>query len=74
MNKKYPWKQAILTGLIVSVFAIGSFTVADHFNRQLGWGVHTVTIRGLTGLLTLVILAIGIYTGMRSIKLANGKN
>lgn len=71
MNKKYPWKQAIITGLIVGVFAIGAFTVADHLNKHFKWGVNTSTIRGLTGLLTLVILGIGIYTGMESIKRSN---
>jgi hypothetical protein len=72
MNKKYPWKQAIITGLLVGVFAIGSFTIADSLNKHWGWGVNTMTIRGLTGLLTLIILGIGIYTGMQSIKRSNG--
>ncbi|MBB6126914.1 DUF4199 domain-containing protein [Mucilaginibacter lappiensis] len=68
MNNKYPWKQAIITGLIVGIFAIGSFTVADSLNKHFAWGVNTTTIRGLSGLLTLIILGVGIYTGMRSIK------
>ena len=71
MNKKYPWKQAIITGLIVGIFAIGSFTVANHLNKHFGLGVNATTIRGLTGLLTLVILGIGIYIGMGSIKRSN---
>jgi predicted Co/Zn/Cd cation transporter (cation efflux family) len=32
-----------------------------------------MTIRGLTGLLSLIILGIGIYTGMRSIKSSNSQ-
>ncbi|MDN5286384.1 MAG: hypothetical protein JWR38_2658 [Mucilaginibacter sp.] len=72
MNNKYPWKQAIITGLIVGVFAIGSFTIADSLNKHFAWGINTITIRGLTGLLTLVILAIGIYSGMQSIKRSSG--
>jgi len=72
MNKKHPWKQAIITGLIVGIFAIGSFTLFDNLNKHFAWGIHSSTIRGLTGLLTLVILAIGIYTGMQSIKRTNG--
>ena len=68
MNNKYLWKQAIITGLIVGIFAIGSFTITDNLNKHFVWGVNTTTIRGLTGLLTLVILGIGIYTGMRSVK------
>ncbi|MBB6108772.1 Protein of unknown function [Mucilaginibacter lappiensis] len=71
MNNKYPWKQAIITGLIVSIFAIGSFTVADSLNKHFAWGVNTTTIRGLTGLLALIILGIGIYTGMQSVKRSN---
>jgi hypothetical protein len=72
MNKKYPSKQAVITGLIVGVFAIASFTFFDSLNKHFGWGVNTTTIRGLTGLLTLVILGIGIYTGMQNIKRSNG--
>ena len=71
MNKKYPWKQAIVTALIISVFAIGSFKLADSLNRQLNWHIQTNTIRGLTGLLSLIILGVGIYSGMRSIEKAN---
>jgi hypothetical protein len=37
----------------------------------LAWGIHITTVRGLTGLPTLIILGIGIYTGMRSIKGSN---
>lgn len=71
MNKKYPWKQALITGLITGIFAIGSFAITDSLNKKLGWGMQTATLRGLTGLLTLVILGIGIYTGMRRIKKSN---
>jgi hypothetical protein len=71
MNKKYPWKQAVITGLIVGAFAIGSFAIANSLNKQFAWGIQATTIRGLTGLLSLVILSIGIYTGMRSIKMSN---
>jgi hypothetical protein len=71
MNNKYPWKQAIITGLIAGVFAIATFTIADKLNHHFDWGIHATTIRGLTGLLGLVIPGIGIYTGMRSIKRQN---
>jgi len=72
MKKRYPWSRAIVTGLITGVFAIGSFTLFDSLNKHFGWGVNTTTIRGLTGLLTLVILGTGIYTAMQSIKRSNG--
>lgn len=74
MNNKYPWKQAIITGLAVSVSAIVVFSVADALNHHFNWGYNPVTLRGLTGLLTIVILAIGIYTGMAAIKRTNGGN
>lgn len=72
MNKKYPWKHAIITGLIVGIFAIGSFAIVDYLNKHFGWGINTMTIRGLTGLLTLIILGIGIYSGIQNIKRNNG--
>jgi len=68
---KYPWKQAILTGVIVGLFAIFAFTFADALNKKFAWGVNPSTIRGLTGLLTPIILGTGIYTGMQNIKRHN---
>jgi len=68
MNKKYPWKQAIITGITVGVVAIVTFSLS----KQAHLNINASTLRGLTGLLTLVILGIGIYVGMRSIKTANG--
>jgi hypothetical protein len=71
MKNQYPWKQAIVTGLIVSVFSVASFSLIDALNQHFAWGIHTTIIRGLTGLLTLVILGIGIYTGMTNIRRSN---
>jgi len=71
MKNKYPWKQAIITGLIIAIFAIASFNIAGNLNQHFAWAIHTTTIRGLTGLLTLVILGIGIYTGMANFKKSN---
>jgi len=68
MNKKYPWKQAIITGIIVGVVAVIAFSLS----KQAHLNVSAATLRGLTGLLTLVILGVGIYVGMHSIKAANG--
>ena len=67
MNKKYPWKQALLTGIIVGMVAVISFTVS----KQAHLNISATTLRGLTGLLTLVILGIGIYVGMQRIKTVN---
>lgn len=71
MNYKYPWKQAIITGVIVGIFGIAFFSIADNLNKHFAWAIHVTTIRGLTGLLTLVILGIGIYTGMVNLKTRN---
>ncbi len=72
MNKLYPWKQAVITGIVVSISAIVIFSIADGVNRHQHWNINPITLRGLTGLLSIVILAIGIYTGMKSVKRNNG--
>ncbi len=45
--------------------------MADALNHHLKLGYNPVTLRGLTGLLTIIILAIGVYTGMISVKRHN---
>ncbi len=71
MNKVYPLKQAIVTGIVSAVFAIGVFSIADSLNQSENWNINPATIRGVIGLLTLIILGIGIYMGMQSVKRAN---
>lgn len=71
MNKTYPFKQAVITGIVSAIFATGVFAIADSLNQHNGWNVNPATIRGLIGLLTLIILGIGIYAGMQNIKKAN---
>jgi len=71
MNKKFPFKTAVVTGIISAVFAIGSFILLDSLNNKQNWGVQPATLRGIIGLLTLVILGVGIFSGMKSIKRAN---
>ena len=70
MNRKYPWKL-VITGVIVGLFSVGSFAITKSLNRHFDWGVQTATMRWSTGLLTLVRLGIGIYTGMCSVKKNN---
>jgi hypothetical protein len=72
MNKIYPPKHALLTGIASAIFATGAFSVFEGLNRTLAWGINPSTLRGLIGLLTIFVLGIGIYTGMRSIKKING--
>jgi len=71
MNKTYPFKQAVITGVVSAIFATGAFAIVDSLNQHNGWNINPANIRGLIGLLTLIILSIGIYAGMQSVKLAN---
>ena len=71
MNKIYPSKQAILTGLISGLFAVIVFAAISSLNDHAHWGMNPVSLRGIIGLFTLIILGIGIYTGMQSIKRSN---
>lgn len=73
MNKINLWKHAAITGLLTGTFAVVVFSLADNLNRSNNWNYNPVTLRGLTGLLTIVILAIGIYTGMAKVKRDNGR-
>jgi hypothetical protein len=72
MNKIYPRKQAILTGLISGLFSVIAFAVISSLNDNAHWGLNPVSLRGIIGLFTLIILGIGIYSGMQSIKRSNG--
>ena len=71
MTKVYPFKQALITAVISAIFATCAFSVFNVLKQQLNWQITPATIRGITGLLTLVILAIGIYSGMSAVKRAN---
>lgn len=72
MTKRYPLKQAMVTGIISAVFATFSFSIANGLREHFDWPVNPATIRWAIGLLTLIILGIGIYVAMQSIKKANG--
>ncbi len=71
MNNKYPLKQAVITGAMSAIFALGAFSIAEILNHSMGWGLMPTSVRGITGLLTLIILGIGIYTAMRAVKHKN---
>ena len=62
------YKYALVTGTVVGLFAIGFFSVVNHFNTTNNWGFPPDNIRGIGGLLTILILGIGIYSTMRSLK------
>jgi len=71
MTKIYPRKQAIITGLVSGIFAVSAFSFFTGFGDGPGKHINPVTIRWLTGLFSLLILAIGVYSGIQNIKRSN---
>jgi hypothetical protein len=71
MNNKYPWTQAMSTGLVIGVFVLSFFSFFNFLNGYFAWGISPMIIRGLSGLVTLIILGVGIYMGMQAIKKQN---
>lgn len=67
-------KYGLLTGIIVSIFATGFFSLVDGLNSSYSWGMQSSSIRGITGLLTLLILGTGIYIAMQAVKKAQNNN
>jgi len=61
-------KYGIITGCIIGLFAMTFFSIFDWINTKLGWGMRPSGIRGIAGLLTILILTIGIYIGLRAVK------
>jgi hypothetical protein len=67
------YKSGIITGIAVGVFAISAFSFFNWLNIKNGWGIHPATVRGISGVLTILIQAIGIYFSMAGTKkLLNG--
>lgn len=61
-------KHGLITGTIVGIFAIASFSIVNSLNTSYGWGMQPAHIRGVCGLLTILILATGIYLAMQAVK------
>lgn len=68
MKTKLPWTPAIITGFTVPIFATAFFAIIEGLNHNKGWGINPMNIRGVAGLITLVILGIGVYSGMQQVK------
>lgn len=67
-------KCGIITGIAVGLFVITCFSIFNWLNSQLNWGMQPATIRGLSGLLTIVIQGTGIFLSMKGTKAAqNGQ-
>jgi len=65
-------KFGLVTGLISSVFLFGFFSLVVWLNEKNGWGMQAENIRGIGGLLSIPIQAIGIYMAMQNTKKLTG--
>ena len=64
-------KIAAITGVISSTFLFGFFSLGVWLNTTYGWGMQVSSIRGVGGLLSIPIQAIGIYIAMQDVKRIN---
>jgi hypothetical protein len=74
MKNRLPIREGILTGLISSIFAQVVFTILDKLRSTFSWQIDPGILDGVTGLLTLLILATGIYAAMHARKRTAGGN
>jgi len=65
-------KFGLITGAISVVWLFGSFTLFTWLSGKYGWDIQVSTIRGIGGLLSIPIQAIGIYMAMQNIKQISG--
>ena len=65
-------KFGLITGIVSSVFLFGFFSLLVWLNNKNGWGIQVSTIRGVGGLLSIPIQAIGIYLAMQNVKKLSG--
>ena len=65
-------KTGLITGLISSIFLFGFFSLMVWLNARSQWGIQASTIRGIGGLLSIPIQAIGIYMAMQNVKKLTG--
>jgi hypothetical protein len=65
-------KFGLITGVTSSIFLFGFFSLMIWQNDKNGWGIQASIIRGIGGLLSIPIQAIGIYMAMQNVKKLNG--
>jgi hypothetical protein len=65
-------KFGLLTGLVSSIFLYGFFSLMIWLNTKNGWGMQASEIRGIGGLLSIPVQAIGIYMAMQNTKKLTG--
>jgi Protein of unknown function (DUF4199) len=66
---KPPYKYALLTAFTVGIFTICFFSIVNWLDTTYNWGIKPANIRGISGLLTILIQAIGIYFSMTTVKI-----
>jgi hypothetical protein len=71
-NMRSTLKFGLITGAISVVWLFGSFTLVTWLNGKYDWDVQVSTIRGIGGLLSIPIQAIGIYLAMQNVKQLTG--
>jgi hypothetical protein len=64
-------KFGLVTGLISSIFLFGFFSAGVWLNAKYAWGMQVENIRGIGGLLSVPIQAIGIFMAMQDVKRIN---
>ena len=69
---KPPYRYGLINGIIIGIFTLSFFSVFNWFNSKFGWGIQPANIRGIAGLLTILIQAVGIYIGISNVKLQQG--
>jgi len=62
------FKYGILTGIIVATFLIAFFAIVNGLNSTFDWGFKPGNIQGITGLLSIPILATGIFMTVSRVK------
>jgi F0F1-type ATP synthase assembly protein I len=61
-------RYGLITGTVVGIFAISFFSIVNGINNSQDWGMQAANIRGISGLLTILIQATGIYVAMQAVK------
>jgi len=65
-------KTGVITGIISCIFLFGFFSLMVWLNAKNNWGLQVSTIRGIGGLLSIPVQAIGIYMAMQNVKQTSG--
>lgn len=65
-------KFGLITGLVVGTWNLSCFTIVNWMNDIFSLGIPSARIRAYSGLFGVVILIVGIYTGMKALRWQNG--